>query len=421
MTVAPVPVDVNVALESFFRGNITVWTKLRVLLGIPVYAFGAMTEARDLAKRGIMAENQKVVKEREKLIRDVKALYYGILFGKEMESLLNRSIDGITNKVESEEASEDPGLSPFEILELKVFREELATGLEKAKVEMDLAYEGLRIQMGLPRDYPIALKRKTLDPEVVELAKLDKYVNASMAHTPDSKLIEIGVDAKRKLWKLEKLKLAPQLGIGFFVEAARAAGDIQGITQTDDYNNPFNYTRAGIGLRVQGKIDFFSAYGRIKKARAEYLKSLYEGRMGKRGLRLDARKSYDEVVKLKKKVISTRRASSLSNDMVFLSKTNFELGIGEVNDYRRALELTLTTRGQYLKAVFDYNTALATLEQKVGVEAFAELTGRPNIPVYEAFGTGDDFDVDMIEDEGGYEYDEEGEYEEEDANEAVDG
>lgn len=390
MRVAPVPTDVDIALKSFMTGSITIWAKLRVALGFPIYAFGAMTEAKRLAEGGVVAAKHKVVKEREKLIFDVKQIYYGILFGNEMRSLLQRAIDGLTNKIEGEEASDEPRHSPFELLKMKVFREELIMGLERTKVEMRLAYDGLRIQLGLPPNMGVELDRNNLEPEVVDLSSELNYVGASMAHRPDSKLIEIGVETKKRLWKLEKRKLAPRIGAAFFVDVARAAGDIRGITATDDFQNPLNYSRAGLGLQVKGRLDFYSAFGRIRKTRAEYLKALYEGQIGKRGLSLDAKKSYENAMKLKKKVMGARKQQSMANQMLFLSKTNYDLGIGDHKDYRDALEAVLGTRGQYFKTVFDYNVSLADLERKVGEEAYARLTGRPNIPVYEAFDDPDD-------------------------------
>lgn len=394
---APVPTDVNVALQSFATGNVTIWAKLRIALGFPIYAFGAMTEARRLAEGGVVAAKYKVVKEREKLIYDIKQVYYGILFGKEMKKLMGKAINSLTNKIENEEASKDPKLSPFDILKMKVFREELIRRLDQAEQEMALAYEGLKIQLGLPPEVKIDLDHDTLEPEIVNLAKMDQYINASMDQRPDSKLIEVGVQTKKRLWTLEKRKLAPQVGAALFLDVARAAGDIRGITSTGDLQNPLNYSRGGIGLQVKGRLDFYGAFGRVKKARAEYIKALYEGQMGKKGIRLDAKKAYEEVRTLHDKVISTRKSQSMSNQMMFLSKSNYELGIGDQDEYAEALQLTLANRGLYFKTVFDYNVALANLEQKVGEDAYARLTGRPHISVYDAFDITED--VNFIEDE----------------------
>lgn len=387
---APVPANVDDAVKSFFSGNVAMWFEVKTVLGIPLTAFGQLTTARELAEGGVQAAQHEAIKTREQLIFDVKQIYYGILMGKEMKKLLKSGIDGLTNKIEGEEEAEEPRHSPFDLLKMKVFREELIRRRDETEKKMKFAYEGLKIQMGLPPDIDIELDRNNLNPEVVNLGAMKRYVVASMEHRPESKLIEIGVETKRKLWKLEKLKLAPKVGVGFYFDIGRTHKRIEGVTATDDFNNPFNFTRAGIGLRAQGTLDFHGAYGRIKKARAEYLKALYEGEMGKKGLEIDVKKAYDEAVKAKDKVLSAKKSQSMSNQMIFLTKTNYELGIGDEEEYAEALQLTLATRAQYFKAIFDYNVSLAGLEQKVGEEAYARLTGRPNIPVYEAFDIGGD-------------------------------
>lgn len=408
---APVPRNVDDAVNSFFSGDVAAWFEYKMVLGIPLTAFGQLTMARKLAEGGVAAARQKVLKEREQLIFDVKQIYYGILLGKEMKKLLGKAVDSLTSKIEGEESAEEPNHSPFEILKMKVFREELKRRLDQTEMEMSLAYDGLKIQMGLPQDVAIELDRDSLEPAVVSLSEVDKYVNASMEHNPDSKLVEVGVETKRKLWKLEKRKLAPNLGVGFYFDIGRTHKAIEGVTATDDFNNPFNFTRAGIGLRLKGTLDFHGAYGRIKKARAEYFKALYEGQMGKRGLQLDAKKAYENAVKAKNKVMSSKKSLSMSNQMVFLTKTNYELGIGDNEEYAEALQVMLASRGQYFKAVFDYNVALADLERKVGEEAYAELTGRPKLSVYEAF------DVSADDDLITHEEDKDEEYEEEDSEE----
>jgi len=385
---APVPRNVADAVSSFFSWNVAAWARVKIVLGIPMYAFGQLTMAGKLAEGGVIAAQHRVVREREKLIYDIKQIYYGILFGMEMEKLLGKAADALSNKISNEEDAEDPKHSPYKLLEMKVFREELEQQLDRTCVEMALAFAGLKLQMGLPPYVEVKLNRDALEPEVVDLSMAEDYVNASMEHRPDSKLIEIGVATKRRLWKLEKRKMAPKLGGAFYFDIGRTHKSITGLTATDDFNNPFNFTRAGIGLRLSGRLDFHGAYGRIKKKRAEYLKALYEGKMGKKGLALEARKTYDEAVKLKKKVMSARKSQSMANQMMFLSKTNFEMGIGEQEEYSNALKLVLGLRGKYFKSVFDYNCALANLEQKVGEERYAQLTGRPNIPVYEAFNVG---------------------------------
>jgi outer membrane protein TolC len=396
---APVPRNASTAVESFFSGDVTVWNKGKLLIALPLYAFGQLTTVRKLAEGGVVAAKHRVVQEREEVIYNIKALYYGILFGYEMEKLLDKAIGSLTNKIENEEEAEEQKHSPFDLLKMKVFREELARRLDETKEKIEMAYEGMRVQTGLPPGTKIRLNRKTLDPEVVKLGKLQQYVNASLEHRPESNLIDIGVETKRKMVKLEKQKMAPRIGFGFYFELAKSAQSISGLANTDDFNNPFNFTRAGLGFRLDGKLDIHGALGRIKKAQAEYLKSLYEGRMGKKGIALDARKAYEESSRLLEKVKSTKKSHSMSNQMMFLSKSNYELGIGDQEEYAEALQLLLANRGLYFKSILDYNVSLANLERKVGHDNYARLTGRPKISVYDAFDVGDEGGWDEFSDE----------------------
>jgi hypothetical protein len=83
----------------------------------------------------------------------------------------------------------------------------------------------------------------------------------------------------------------------------------------------------------------------------------------------------------------------MARQMMFLSKTNYEIGIGEEKDYTDALQLVLLTRGQYFHAVFEYNLSLADLEQKVGQIDYERLTPTLNMDEYEMFSTDEPEDI----------------------------
>jgi len=215
-----------------------------------------------------------------------------------------------------------------------------------------------------------------------------------MEHQPESKLLDIGVDVKQKQYKLEKLKLLPKAGVGFFADVGRTVGEVVGPNFTDDYSNPFNYTRAGVGMQLSGDLDFHGAAGRIRKARAEYYKATYERHIARRGLGLEMKKAYQLVQRLKDDVGRANEAQSLAQQMTFLSKLNIDTGIGDESKYADALKLILLTRGQYFKTVFDFNVALADLERKIGMEKYNTLMSVSDTNEQEFFGIdrGDSFD-----------------------------
>ena len=383
--VAPVPTDATRAFDSFFEGQLAFFNSIRFKTIVPLFASGQMRTAEKLANGGVIAANENKIKEQEDVTYQVTQLYYGILLASELDSLLLDSIKKIDTKLKEEEAKETPDYSPIELLKLKVFKIDLEKRLAETNQNRDLAKEGLKIQIGAGPEDEIELISKSLKPEVVNLASMEEYLNASLEHRPEFNLLNIGVETKKMQYKLEKMKLGPKAGAAFFIDVGRTHREIKNLGMKDDYNDPFNYSRAGVGIQISGTLDFHGALARIKKTKAEYFKAVWDKEIASKGLQLELKKSFLIAKNDKENVTRAKKAESLAHQMLFLSKSNFDIGIGEKNDYTEALQLVLVTRGQYYKAVFDYNVALADLQQKVGRINYEHLTKHPNIPEYEFF------------------------------------
>jgi outer membrane protein TolC len=391
--VAPVPTDASNAFRAFFDGQLALFNSFRFTIGFPLFASGQIWTAKDMAKNGVAASKQNDVKEREGTIFMIKQLYNGVLLANEVEKLLSDAVEKINNKVKDEEAQEVPTHSPYDLLKLKVFGVELEKRLAETMQNRELALQGLRIQMGLQPEVKFRLSENLLKPITAELSSLEKYMQASIEHRPEMHMLDIGVDTRRLQYKLEKQKLGPSAGFAFFLEGGITSSEIFNVGSSNDYNNPFNYARAGVGLQVSGKLDIHGASGRIKKAKAEYFKAVYDRLIAEKGLKLDLEKAYLTAERKRDDVRRMKRAESLARQMMFLSKSNSELGIGDEKDYTDALQLVLLSRGQYFQSVFDYNTALADLEQKVGQVAYELLTPKSSKDEYEMFGEDDPEDI----------------------------
>lgn len=385
--VAPVPTDASNAFRAFFDGQLALFNSFKFAIAFPLFASGQIWTAKDMAKNGLAASKENDIKEREATVFVIKQLYNGVLLANEVEKLLSDAVEKINNKVKDEEAQEVPTHSPYDLLKLKVFGVEIEKRLAETRQNREMALQGLRIQMGLQPDMRFRLADDLLKPITAELSSLERYMEASIEHRPDMHLLEIGVDTKRLQYKLEKQKLGPSAGFAFFLEGGITSSEIFNVGSSNDYNNPFNYARAGIGLQLTGKLDIHGASGRIKKAKAEYFKAVYERLIAQKGLKLELEKAYLTAQRKQEDVRRVKRAESMARQMMFLSKSNSELGIGDEKEYTDALQLVLLSRGQYFQSVFDYNVSLADLEQKVGQVAYDQLTPLSGKDEYEMFGT----------------------------------
>lgn len=361
---APVPTDAQDAAASFFRGDITFFNQSRIGVGLPVSSFGKLSTAKELAIQGREAAVKQKERTREEIRYDVKRLYYGILFGREVILLTDDAIGKIDKQLAKEE--EDPEHSPYEIAKLKVFRLELEKKQEEARVKGDLAREAMKVQVGLPPEQTFVLNESYLEPASQKIYPRDHYVQKAQSDRAEMDLVEIGVAAKALERRLEKRKLLPNLGLGGFFEMGRTTETIRNLSVADDFSNPFNFTRAGVGLELKGEFDIHRSRAKIKRLESEHHKALTEAALAKRGMALEIAEAHGEALEAAKNLERAEERKKLARQMLFLSKSNIEVGVGEEDEYTDALQLVLLSKGEYYKAVFDYNVALAKLEWKAG-------------------------------------------------------
>ncbi len=368
---APVPRDARRAAASFFEGDVTFFNATRLAVGFPITGFGQLAVVEDLAIKGIEAARMEKAKDTVKLQADIKQLYYGILLSHDLADLGNDAIHKIENQLKKEEETKEH--SPYEILKLKVFKLELEKKVEEAVTKGTMAKQALKLQMGMGETESMEINESNLEPAHHDFKSLETYLQEALVVRPDSSLIDIGIEAKRLEYDLERKKMLPRMGLGGFFEIARTAQPIRNVSTIDAFVNPFNYTRAGVGIEIKGQIDFKQSISRIRRLESEYQKASLERSFAKQGIELEVTEAFHEVRRLKNSVAMAEEKQKMARQMMFLSKSNLEVGVGQEQEYTDALQLVLLSRGEYLKSVFDYNVALAKFEEKIGRQNTYEM------------------------------------------------
>lgn len=373
---APVPNDATRAVQTFFTGQWAWEHRVKLAMGVPVYTFGKLMTAGDLATQGVAGARQKRVVDEVQVVSRVRQLYYGIQMAEEVASLLNDAINRLSTEIKKAEAQSDDGdlkasekYSPVEKLRMKVFRADLEKRLADVRMREEVAVNALKIQMGLPMTANVH-PALGLHPVVVSMGDYDDYLSRMHGERPEVKLADIGVEAKRLEHKLAQKQWYPDVGVGGFFEIARTIGNVKNEQTTNDYVNPFTYTRAGFGLRLSGKLDIHSVMAKVDRTEAEMFKASLERDMAKEGMSLEVKEAYLRVKQSREQMQRAEETKKLARQMVFLSKSNLDLGIGERAEYIDALQTTLLTRSQFLEAVFNYNVSVAQLDEKTGYVPF---------------------------------------------------
>lgn len=373
----PAPGDVSDVLGSFASADLAWAHRAKIGLGIPLYSFGKLSVLDKLARQGVEKAVQDKRKEEATVISEIRQLYYALQLGEGIASVLIEAIDALSEQIVETNIGEDPeqtteGVSPIKKLELQLLRAELEKRLSETRTKQRVGIHALRVQTGLPAGRELRMKHRELHALRSTLAPLNTYIAQAHTSRADAQLLEVGIEAKRLEFELEKRKRLPDIGVGGFVELGRTVGDVDGVTSTDDYNDPFNFTRGGLGVQVKGRFDPHGGAARVRKKRHEYYQVRMQRDIARDGIALQVREAYEAAHDARAGVARAEESAAVARRMFFLAKSNRELGIGESDEYIESLKQVLLTRGQVYEAMFTYNSARAKLDEHVGISSFAE-------------------------------------------------
>jgi outer membrane protein TolC len=360
---APAPRDVGNAIESFFSGDLTVFNKFKLGIGVPIETFGKVKVGKELADTGILAEKEKKTQKKGDIVLKIRQLYYGILLAEEARRLLDSARSGVDKQIKKRE--DEGGSDPTELLKLKIFRADLEKKMEEGDKKEILAREALRVQLGLDSSTRFDLASDRLRPISYRLGSYNDYKREASTQRSDLKLLEMGAQAKAQQVKLEKRLMGPNLAVGAFFEIGRAPG-VTGVTTTDDFSDPFNFTRAGFGFQLKGQLDLHTGLSKVRQAKSELYKIEVQKELAQDGVDLDVKEAYLDVRNTKLDMDRAEEAGKLSRQLLFLTQSNYDIGLAEPKDLIEGLSGFLQSRGQYFESVFYFNVAVAKLEQKVG-------------------------------------------------------
>lgn len=360
---APVPRDLDNAVESFFSGDISVFNSIKIEAGVPVSTFGRLAVAKELADIGIDASRLGKRRKADEIILDVYKLYNGILLAREMKVLAEKGLNAVEEKVEELETEETT--DQLQILKLKAILYQVQKKLDEAHTKETIALAMLKVRLGLEDDVGLVLKDSYLKREYFPLQSFDELVRQSRENRPEFKLIRHQVSAKQREIILKKKEYYPKLIFGGFFDYGVAPG-IRGDENENTFTNPFNFTKAGIGLELSGELDFRKIKSQVEVARAQHLKAIAEKRSNDRLLKIDLKKTYLELKQKQDLLYRAEKEQRSARQIVFLTKSNLDIGLGDKKEYLEALQSYLLIQAAVYENIFNYNVAVAELKQRIG-------------------------------------------------------
>ena len=332
---------------------------------IPLWTFGKITNAWDVAEAGAKAAEHAVQKEKNDLRLAVRHAYFAaqaardsLLIVHDEMANLDRYVPALEQKVLSRDADE------IDLMKLRMERAELEAREAEVRLQESKALAGLGFLTGLGGK--VAVSGEPLTRARHELGPLLRYLTAARLHRPEVNMVRAGILAQEAHVRLERANYFPDFGIGVnarYQQTPERPDDRN--PYTSGYQDQLGY---GAGLVLRYKADFLPQGARVARAEAELEAIRASERFALGSVGVEVEEAFREAETAKRRLDAWTRASELAERWLNQVEQRIEAGTLDEKDVLEPTREVARKRFGRLAAILEYNLALAKLAQATGWE-----------------------------------------------------
>jgi outer membrane protein TolC len=346
--------------------GMNVFGNLTFTLFQPLYTFGKIAHREEAAAKNIEVKKAGVELKKGEVMLQVAQAYYGLI-------LANQGKDAVQDartylKDARERITRLLRVSSTTVKESDQYRLAMYEGgVEKFAAQADegakVAYQALKALVGygpgqdfqVPTDLPAPAKPS---------GGLDHYIRIALDLRPEFTQLKHGLVARQLLVDAAKADRYPSF---FFAVVGQFAGAPGRDYNPDPYvNDFFNDNGALPMVGAKWHFDFGILKAKIGQARAELEQLKHTEKYALMGIPVEVAKDFGKVQETYRASVGMEKAYVNARRWLVTSFSNFDMGLGKMEDIFQAFERYGSFRGDYLMAIYDYNLAVVQLDKSSG-------------------------------------------------------
>ena len=346
--------------------GMNVFGNLTFTLFQPLYTFGKIAHREEAAAKNIEVKKAGVELKKGEVMLQVAQAYYGLI-------LANQGKDAVQDartylKDARERITRLLRVSSTTVKESDQYRLAMYEGgVEKFAAQAyegaKVAYQALKALVGygpgqdfqVPTDLPAPAKPS---------GGLDHYIRIALDLRPEFTQLKHGLVARQLLVDAAKADRYPSF---FFAVVGQFAGAPGRDYNPDPYvNDFFNDNGALPMVGAKWHFDFGILKAKIGQARAELEQLKHTEKYALMGIPVEVAKDFGKVQETYRASVGMEKAYVNARRWLVTSFSNFDMGLGKMEDIFQAFERYGSFRGDYLMAIYDYNLAVVQLDKSSG-------------------------------------------------------
>jgi outer membrane protein len=332
----------------------------------PLYAFGKIAYREAAAARNIKVKEEAVVAKQGEVMVLVAQAYYGLILAnqgkdavKEARSYLSDTRERINRLI----AVRSPNVRETDKYRLAAYEGAVDKAGAESEEGAKTAYKALKALSGYPENQDFQVPAELPNPTAPP-ATLDTYIRTALDLRPEFRQLKEGLVARQLLVDAAKADRLPTL---FFAVVGQLAGAPGRKYNPDPYiNDYFNDYGALPMLGAKWHFDFGILNARIGQAKAELEQLQNQEKQALLGIPVEVAKNYGEVQTHYKGSAGLEKAYVNARRWLITSFSNFDMGLGKLDDIFQAFERYGVFRGDFLMELYNYNLSVAQLDKSTG-------------------------------------------------------
>jgi outer membrane protein len=240
-------------------------------------------------------------------------------------------------------------------------------GVEKFAAQAEegskVAYKALKALIGYGPGQEFRVPPELPNPAAAP-GTLDQQIRTALELRPEFTQLKEGLAARKLLVNAARADQYPS----FFAAVIAAVAGAPGREGSRDpyINDYFNQAGALPVLGVKWHFDFGILTAKVKQAQAELEQLKQNERAALMGIPVEVAQAYGKVQENYKASGGMQKAYVNARRWLITSFSNFDMGLGKMDDIFQAFERYGSFRGEYLLALYQYNLATAQLDKATG-------------------------------------------------------
>ena len=311
------------------------------------------------------AVNEKVETARASKIDMVAAVtdaYYGILNAQDSYNVLLKSFNTANENFRISKTRFEQGLaSEYDMIQAEVQVKNMLPTLLAVQNGIELAKLQLKVLMGVPSGYPVAVAGTLADYErdMFEIVSISD-IDTTLSDNSTIRRLEVATKLLERQLKLQKAQWYPTLSLSAVYQWTSLNNDFH----FSEYQI-FPYSVAGVTLSFpifQGG----SRYYRQQQAKIAYNEMSYTMENARQQLGMQLQASIDQIRVSVEQIGSTKDAVALAEKGMTISQKRFEVGAGSSLELISSENALTQARLNYYQSIYSYILAKNALDKVLG-------------------------------------------------------